>query len=98
MEPFNNFYEHLVLDHLEEVLQQKNKQVDEDYVADVACVALNQLPPRYIRYSIDASFYITSAEREQMERAVTKAVKEAIEFIDHRRNQHPDGTCPKKPV
>src|SRR4249920_2893166 len=29
-----------------------------DLLADVACVALNRMPPRYIRHEVDMTFYL----------------------------------------
>lgn len=86
-----NYYEHLVFSRLEEQLTEMGKSGDVDYLNDVACVALNQLPPRYIRHPIDATFYITPAESQQMDLAVEKAISEAIAFIDKRKDQLPDG-------
>jgi len=92
-----NYYEHLVLTQMGKVLEGHGKNNDMDFRADVECVALNQLPPRYIRHSVDALFYITSTEREQMDLAVEKAVSEAIVFIETHQNNHPDGSHSKQP-
>ena len=50
-------------------------------LADVACVALNRLPPRYIRHDVDYSFYLTERERAQNEAAINEAVAFAFEFV-----------------
>lgn len=86
-----NYYKKMVLSQLEDepAIQEKG---DADYLADVACVALNKLPPRYIRHPIDASFYITPTEHQQMELAVQKAISDAISFVNERQNQSPDGS------
>ncbi len=55
-----------------------------DLLADVACVALNRLPPRYIRHTVDFSFYLTDKERGDTERAVAEAVAFAFEFVQAR--------------
>ncbi len=60
---------------------------DPDLLADVACVALNNLPPRYIRHAIDLSFYMTEKEREKSEVAVRTAVEHAFEFVQARMNR-----------
>jgi len=57
---------------------------DPDLLADVACVALNNLPPRYIRHAIDLSFYMTEKEREKSEIAIQTAVKNAFDFVQAR--------------
>jgi hypothetical protein len=55
-----------------------------DVLADVACVALNRLPPRYIRHAVDLSFYLTEGERLKNDRAVRVAVSQAFEFVQAR--------------
>jgi glutathione S-transferase len=57
---------------------------DRELMADVACVALNRLPPRYIRHQVDYLFYLTEREREELEQAVSAAVKHAYEFVQAR--------------
>ena len=58
---------------------------DADLLADVACVALNRLQPRYIRHEVDFSFYLTEKERADTERAVSDAVEYAFGFVQARR-------------
>ena len=53
-------------------------------LADVACVALNRLPPRYIRHEVDFAFYLTDAERHENQVAVDAAVNFAFEFVQAR--------------
>jgi len=57
---------------------------DEDLLADVACVALNRLPPRYIRHEVDFAFYLGERERENSERQVADAVDYAFRFVQAR--------------
>lgn len=57
---------------------------DEGLLADVACVALNRLPSRYIRHRVDFTFYLTEREYAQHQRAVSDAVKYAFEFVQAR--------------
>mgnify|MGYP006139518791 CR=1 FL=1 len=52
--------------------------------ADVACVALNRLPPRYIRHEVDFAFYLTDRERIDNERSISEAVNFAFEFVQAR--------------
>ena len=58
--------------------------LDPDLLADVACVALNRLQPRYIRHEVDYAFYMTEKERNENERAVTEAVDFAFGFVQAR--------------
>ena len=52
-----------------------------DMLADIACVALNRLPPRYIRHTADFSFYLTDRERADNEAAIREAVDFAYQFV-----------------
>lgn len=79
-----NHHEQAVFDA---VLAQRHvyPAVDTDeLVADVACVALNRLPARYIRHPVDYLFYLTERERSDLEKAVRDAVKHAYEFVQAR--------------
>jgi hypothetical protein len=55
-----------------------------DMMADVACVALNRLPPRYIRHDVDFAFFQTDRERSDTERAISEAVEFAFGFVQAR--------------
>lgn len=57
---------------------------DPDLLADVACVALNRLPPRYIRHAVDYSFYLTEQERLEIDAAIQEAVSYAFNFVQAR--------------
>jgi len=57
---------------------------DPELLADVACVALNRLPPRYIRHEVDMAFYLTEKERNESERNVSDAVEFAFGFVQAR--------------
>ncbi|MCU7555077.1 late competence development ComFB family protein [Alteromonas sp. ASW11-19] len=76
----HNYYEHLVLQRLTELGLDKSKNAD--YLADLCCLALNQVPPRYIRYEVDMAFYLPQSERQQMKMNVDYAVDKAIRFLD----------------
>ncbi|MDR7331629.1 late competence development ComFB family protein [Roseateles asaccharophilus] len=55
-----------------------------DLLCDVACVALNRLPPRYIRHEVDFSFYLTEHERLEIDNAIIEAVSYAFNFVQAR--------------
>lgn len=55
-----------------------------DLLVDVACVALNRLPPRYIRHEVDFSFYLTEHERLEIDAAANEAVTYAFTFVEER--------------
>ena len=62
----------------------RHAHLDGDLLADIACVALNRLPPRYIRHEVDLAFYLTEKERGENERAIAEAVAFAFEFVQAR--------------
>ncbi|WP_100655743.1 late competence development ComFB family protein [Alteromonas flava] len=78
----HNYYEHLVIERIAKLNLDKTK--DSDFLADLCCLALNQVPPRYIRYEVDMAFYLPQNERQQMEMNVVNAVDKALSFL----NQH----------
>jgi hypothetical protein len=55
-----------------------------ELLADVACVALNRLPARYIRHEVDFAFYLSERERAESERQVEEAVDFAFGFVQAR--------------
>jgi hypothetical protein len=59
--------------------------LDDDLLCDVACVALNRLPPRYIRHEVDFAFYRTDRDRLDTEKAIDEAVTHAFEFVQARQ-------------
>lgn len=75
----HNYYEKLVTDHFT-VLKLEDKY-DTDFLADLTCVVLNQLPARYIRHEVDMAFYLPASERFEMESNVKEAVARALEFM-----------------
>lgn len=76
----HNYYEHLVLEQITKRNLDKNKSPD--YLADLCCLVLNQVPPRYIRYEVDMAFYLPASERQQMEMNVEHAIEKALKFLD----------------
>ncbi|MFT5164505.1 MAG: hypothetical protein ACI9FJ_003107 [Alteromonadaceae bacterium] len=78
----HNFYEHIVIERLG--MMGLDTQKDANYIADLSCIVLNQLPPRYIRYQVDMAFYLPQHERIQMEIKVKDTVDRAIEYLDNK--------------
>ncbi len=82
----NNYYETLVFKEINNCVKQQKLKVDDDFLEDVACVALNRLPSRYVRHHVDLAFYLTADEHMLINESVKNAVVEAISFVDkHRR-------------
>ncbi|MEQ5837746.1 late competence development ComFB family protein [Marinobacter sp. NFXS9] len=78
LDTIDNFYEGLVAEAIEEGRQSDE---GEDFLADVMCVALNRLPTRYYRHSIDMRFYLADPEMQEMRDRVRVAVSEAKDFV-----------------
>jgi hypothetical protein len=57
---------------------------DADLLADVACVALNRLQPRYIRHAADLAFFTTAKERAASERDINESVDFAFGYVQAR--------------
>ena len=55
-----------------------------ELLADVACVALNRLPPRYIRDPAAHTRHVTDRERADSELAISEAVEFAFGFVQAR--------------
>ena len=85
----HNYYERMVLEEIRRVLPDRGG----DLVADIACVALNHLPPRYIRHDVDMAFYLSPREQMEMEEKVRTAVQQAISFVQS-RGQRVDNDAP----
>ena len=60
-----------------------------EFLADVACVALNRLPPRYIRHQVDFAFYLSDREYQEMQAAVDEAEASAFAFVQQRVTSQP---------
>lgn len=81
LDNIHNHYEKLVFDEVLSQQTSKGGALDEDMLEDVVCVALNNLPARYVRHSVDIAFYLTMPEREQMDKLVRNAVKNAFALV-----------------
>ncbi len=75
----HNYYEKLVMQHFSTA--KFNEKYDEDFIVDLTCVVLNQLPTRYICHEVDMAFYLPASERFEMETKVKTAISKAIEFM-----------------
>lgn len=84
-ENIDNYYEKMVADAL--AIRLKDSALDIEDIADIACVALNHLPPRYFRHEIDMAFYLSPSEYQEMKAKVDKAVADAIAYVDHRHRE-----------
>lgn len=91
IEQIHNYYERLVVD---EVIRRVKDLADVtgDDVADMACVALNRLPARYVRHDVDLMFYLTESERHHNEVSINQAIDTAVALVLGRRHLHTNST------
>lgn len=82
-EQVHNYYERLVF---EEVVRRSQAYPDftNDMLSDVACVALNRLPARYVRHDVDMMFYLTEHERHAIELSLEDALQFSFRFVRER--------------
>ncbi len=85
-EQVHNYYERLIYD---DVARKAAEYPDftMDMLADVACVALNRLPARYVRHDVDMMFYLTEQERHAIELSMEEVLKFAFGFVQERVNK-----------
>lgn len=84
-ESIHNYYEQLVI---EQIMRASDRALsDSEFLADVACVALNRLPPRYVRHDVDMTFFLTPDELENMSESVAIAVNEAVDYVVSREDK-----------
>ncbi len=82
VDSIHNYYEHLVLEEIVNVSERSH--VDGEFLADTACVALNHLPPRYIRHDVDMTFFMSNEELQEVHNKVETAVAQAIAYVEQR--------------
>ncbi|WP_045825863.1 late competence development ComFB family protein [Teredinibacter turnerae] len=86
----HNYYESLVIAQLLRASDRANE--DAEFMADVTCVALNRLPPRYVRHDVDMTFFLSPSEMEEMETKVAHAVNHAMAYVEKREREKLAGT------
>jgi hypothetical protein len=89
LDSIHNYYERLVLEQAQRSDERCRR--DHDFLADVACVALNRLPPRYIRHDVDTTFYLSPQELQEIADKVMATVGEAISYVASRDAQNTRG-------
>jgi len=77
----HNYYERPVFDEVLRAASQRPTPVDPRMLADIACVALNRLPTRYVRHDVDYYFYLTDEERDDQKRRIVDAVSQAFSYV-----------------
>lgn len=82
-EQVHNYFERLVFEDVAR-LAANYADYTADMLADVACVALNRLPPRYVRHDVDMMFYLTEIERHNLDEAIREALDFSFTFVGQR--------------
>jgi hypothetical protein len=84
-EQVHNYYERLILEDVVR-LAHRHPDFNDDMLADVACIALNQLPARYVRHDVDLMFFLTENDRLHIEQSIAAALHYAFNFVAERQN------------
>ncbi len=82
-EQVHNYYERLIFEDVARS-SESYPAYSADMLADVACVALNRLPARYVRHDVDLMFYLTEQERRTIEESISEVLAFAFEFVGER--------------
>ena len=81
----HNTHEQTIFDAVVAAASRYPAVADEvDLLADVACVALNRMPPHYIRHSADLAFFSTDKERQATKRNIEESVDFAFGYVQAR--------------
>lgn len=82
-EQVHNYYERLVFEDVAR-RAQSYPSFTSDMLGDVACVALNRLPARYVRHDVDMMFYMTEHERHAIDLSLEESLQFAFRFVGER--------------
>ncbi|QQX78836.1 late competence development ComFB family protein [Shewanella sp. KX20019] len=74
-----NYYEVLLLELLSD--EGLLDELPADYLADLCCVTLNQLPTRYIRHLVDTYFFEDYEELQKMKTEIQQALEKSRAFL-----------------
>jgi hypothetical protein len=81
----HNYYERLVFEEVALRAQEpEHSGYTADMLADVACLALNRLPPRYVRHDVDMLFYLTEQERQAIGHSLNEVLQFSFAFVKER--------------
>ena len=81
-----NFAEILVEESIE--ASGLENTMDPDLLQDVVCIALNNLPPHYVRSTLDVKINLSAEDRHALMSSVDAAVMAAVEVVNSGRRQH----------
>lgn len=81
-----NYYEQPVLQEI--VKRSVRAREQRGYLADVACIALNYLPSRYIRHNVDMAFFLSTSEMQSIDDSINSAVSRALAFVESQEQKN----------
>ncbi|WP_114417410.1 late competence development ComFB family protein [Marinospirillum perlucidum] len=84
-ENVHNYYETALKSLLSREKRLDGK--DQDFVEDVICLTLNQLPAFYVRFDVDTTFYMSEVEILQMEERLKEALEVALAKVEAHPSQ-----------
>ncbi|CAH0535152.1 hypothetical protein VST7929_02813 [Vibrio stylophorae] len=82
-----------VHNYVERILGQKiyefglHDKYSADQLADLCCLVLNQIPPRYIRHNVDLLYAMSESEQIELSRRVTETLFELEARVQSDRRQ-----------
>lgn len=82
----HNYYEKIVYNKIRSELGDEN--IESEFMEDIACLTLNQLPPRYIRFDVDMMFGLSPTERLEIDEKVNAALAAAISIVSKNENRN----------
>ncbi|RTR34322.1 late competence development ComFB family protein [Shewanella atlantica] len=83
-----NYYEVLLIELLSD--EGLLDELPADYLADLCCVTLNQLPVRYIRHLVDTYFFEDYNELAEMKSEIQTALEKSRAFLKANLNKEKD--------
>jgi hypothetical protein len=75
----HNYNEKLVLEHFAN--SKFAVLYSADFIDDLFCIVLNQIPPRYIRHEVDMSFYMPNTERIEINNKIEAATAKGLALL-----------------
>lgn len=84
----HNYYEDIVFEYIVQLSKEQDELMDSNLIEDIACIALNLLPPRYVRHNVDLVSSMSDTEHAKIKNQVLQAINEAIDISKRRRTPH----------
>jgi hypothetical protein len=74
LEQLHNYFERPVID----ALRDRDIELDDDTFVDVVCVALNELPAKYIRHDVDMAYFTEPTDMAIINSRIERAIDLAL--------------------